>query len=74
MSPNEKVLKLSAENEVLLKNLNRLTKIEADNKQKLEKIKALYLIFTLFCINLRSIFFPQYFKKMFFGGLLKVKI
>ena len=37
MSPNEKILKLSAENETLLKNLNRLTKIEADNKQKLEK-------------------------------------
>ena len=48
MSPNEKVLKLSAENEVLLKNLNRLTKIEADNKQKLEKNTGKMKVFCLF--------------------------
>ncbi len=37
MNPNEKVLKLSAENENLLKNLNKLTKSDYDIRLKLEK-------------------------------------
>jgi len=37
MGPNEKVLKLSTENEILLKNLNRLTKQDTETKQKFEK-------------------------------------
>ena len=37
MSPNEKVLKLSAENDNLMKNLNRLTKSDNDLRAKLDK-------------------------------------
>lgn len=37
MTPNEKILKLTAENENLLKNLSNQLKLEFESKIKLEK-------------------------------------
>ena len=57
MNPNEKVLKLSAENENLLKNLNKLTKSDYDLRLQLEKSNLKNNVFSNIFINNLFIFF-----------------